>query len=97
MRALALRSGSRQTGPLLTFLRATEQEVQITGTATFLKEKNKNIHTIAIQAQKNHLLQGLRNFEESAIPELFKRHLGVVDEWMTASNKDSFEAVRRAS
>src|ERR671911_276387 len=67
----------------------------ITGTATFLKEKNKNVHAVAIQAQKNHLLQGLRNFEESAIPELFKRRLGVVDEWMTATNKDSFEAVRQ--
>jgi len=60
----------------------------------FLKEKNSNIHVIAIQAQKNHLLQGLRNFEESAIPELFKRRLGVVDEWMTATNKDSFESER---
>src|SRR5918994_1431299 len=67
----------------------------ITGTATFLKEKNKNVHAVAIQAQKNHLLQGLRNFEESAIPELFKRRLDVVDEWMTATNKDSFEAVRQ--
>lgn len=67
----------------------------ITGTGTFLKEKNRNIRVIAIQAQKNHLLQGLRNFEESTIPELFKRRLGVVDEWMTATNEDSFEAVRQ--
>lgn len=67
----------------------------ITGTGTFLKEKDRNIRVIAIQAQKNHLLQGLRNFEESAIPELFKRRLGVVDEWMTATNEDSFEAVRQ--
>jgi cysteine synthase B len=67
----------------------------ITGTAAFLKEKNKNIQVIAIQAQKNHLLQGLRNFEESAMPELFKRRLDVVDEWMTATNKDSFDSVRQ--
>ena len=67
----------------------------ITGTAAFLKEKNKNIQVIAIQAQKNHLLQGLRNFEESAMPELFKRRLAVVDEWMTATNKDSFDSVRQ--
>jgi cysteine synthase B len=67
----------------------------ITGTASFLKEKNKNIQVIAIQAQKNHLLQGLRNFEESAMPELFKRRLAVVDEWMTATNKDSFDSVRQ--
>lgn len=67
----------------------------ITGTATFLKEKNKNIQVVAIQAQRNHLLQGLRNFEESSMPELFKRRQGVVDQWMTATNKDSFESVRQ--
>ena len=66
----------------------------ITGTATFLKDKNKNVHVIAVQAQKNHLLQGLRNFEESSMPDLFKRREKVVDEWMTATNKDSFDAVR---
>jgi cysteine synthase B len=67
----------------------------ITGTATYLKEKNKNIHVIAVQAQKNHMLQGLRNFEESSMPDLFKRREKVVDEWMTATNKDSFDAVRQ--
>jgi cysteine synthase B len=67
----------------------------ITGTAAFLKERNKDVQVIAIQAQKNHLLQGLRNFEESAMPELFKRHLSVVDDWMTATNEDSFGAVRQ--
>ena len=66
----------------------------ITGTATFLKEMNKNISIIAIQAQKNHLLQGLRNFEESSMPDLFKRRESVVDEWMTATNYDSFEMVK---
>jgi cysteine synthase B len=67
----------------------------ITGTATYLKEKNRNIRIIAVQAQKNHLLQGLRNFEESSMPELFKRREQVVDEWMTATNKDSFDAVKQ--
>jgi cysteine synthase B len=67
----------------------------ITGTATYLKEKNRNVRIVAIQAQKNHLLQGLRNFEESSMPELFKRREKVVDEWMTATNKDSFDAVRQ--
>jgi cysteine synthase B len=67
----------------------------ISGTATFLKEKNKGVRAIAIQAQPNHLLQGLRNFEESSMPDLFKRRVGVVDEWITATNKDSFDAVRQ--
>ena len=66
----------------------------ITGTGTFLKEKNENLKVIAIQAQQNHLLQGLRNFEESSMPNLFKRRQGIVDDWMTATNQDSFNAVR---
>jgi cysteine synthase B len=66
----------------------------ITGTGTFLKEKNKNLKVVAIQAQQNHLLQGLRNFEESSMPDLFKRRESVVDRWMTATNQDSFNAVK---
>jgi S-sulfo-L-cysteine synthase (O-acetyl-L-serine-dependent) len=66
----------------------------ITGTGTFLKEKNKSIKVIAIQAQQNHLLQGLRNFEESSMPDLFKRREDIVDQWITATNQDSFRAVK---
>ena len=66
----------------------------ITGTGTFLKEKNKNLKVVAIQAQQNHLLQGLRNFEESSMPDLFKRREKVVDRWMTATNQDSFNTVK---
>lgn len=66
----------------------------ITGTGTFLKEKNKNMKVIAIQAQQNHLLQGLRNFEESSMPNLFKRRETIVDQWMTATNQESFDSVK---
>jgi cysteine synthase B len=66
----------------------------ITGTGTFLKENNKNLKVVAIQAQQNHLLQGLRNFEESSMPDLFKRRETVVDRWMTATNQDSFNTVK---
>ncbi len=66
----------------------------ITGVATYLKQKNRDVRIIAIQAQQNHLLQGLRNFEESAMPELFKRRQEIVDYWITATNKDSFEMAR---
>ena len=66
----------------------------ITGTATFLKEKNPDIRVIAVQAQKNHLLQGLRNFEESSMPDLFLRRKDVADEWFTATNNESFLMVK---
>src|SRR5919109_3186866 len=67
----------------------------ITGTGTFLKEKKRNLQVVAIQAQQNHLLQGLRNFEESSMPDLFKRREKVVDKWMTATNIDSFNMVKQ--
>jgi cysteine synthase B len=67
----------------------------ITGIASFLKEMNRSVTVIAIQAQRNHLLQGLRNFEESAMPELFSRRQEVVDKWMTATNDDSFKMVKQ--
>ena len=66
----------------------------ITGTATFLKEKNPDIWVIAVQAQKNHLLQGLRNFEESSMPDLFLRRKDVADDWFTATNDESFLMVK---
>ena len=66
----------------------------ITGTGAYLKGQNPNTRIIAVQAQKNHLLQGLRNFEESAMPELFRRRELLVDDWMTATNSDSFAAVK---
>lgn len=66
----------------------------ITGTATFLKEKNPHICVIAVQAQRNHLLQGLRNFEESAMPDLFVRRKHVADDWHTATNDESFLMVK---
>lgn len=66
----------------------------ITGVSTFLKEKNRNIKTIAVQPQKQHLIQGLRNYEESDMPPLFRRRQQVVDEWYTITNEESFKAAR---
>lgn len=85
----------KQTNGTVThFLAGAGTGGTVTGTAAYLKEKNPNIRIVAVQAQPNHLLQGLRNFEESAMPELFKRRESVVDEWFTATNKDSFDAAK---
>jgi S-sulfo-L-cysteine synthase (O-acetyl-L-serine-dependent) len=81
-------------GELTHFLTGCGTGGTITGIGTFLKEKNKKIKIVAIQAQKNHLLQGMRNFEESAMPELFLRRQKVVDEWLTATNEESFRLVK---
>src|SRR5574341_674004 len=84
-----------QTNRVLThFLSGCGTGGTITGTGAFLKKLNNKIKVIGIQAQQNHLLQGLRNFEESAKPELFVRREDIVDQMVTATNKESFDCVK---
>ena len=66
----------------------------ITGIGTYLKEKNPDVKIIGCQPQQNHLIQGWRNFEESAKPDLFLRRENVVDDWVSADNKESFGVVK---
>lgn len=66
----------------------------ITGIGAYLKEKNQHIKIIAVQPQQNHLIQGLRNFEESAKPDLFIKREQVVDDWITITNDEAFATVK---
>ncbi|MGI0063070.1 MAG: cysteine synthase family protein, partial [Nitrosotalea sp.] len=66
----------------------------ITGIGAYLKEKNPNIKVIAVQPQQNHLIQGLRNFEESSKPDLFIKREQVVDDWITITNEEAFASVK---
>jgi cysteine synthase B len=66
----------------------------ITGIGTYLKEKNPNVKIIGCQPQQNHLIQGWRNFEESAKPDLFLKRENVVDDWVSADNAESFSVVK---
>ena len=66
----------------------------ITGIGTYLKEKNPDVRIIGCQPQKDHLIQGWRNFEESAKPDLFIRRESVVDDWVDVTNEEAFGVVR---
>ena len=44
--------------------------------------------------QQNHLIQGWRNFEESAKPDLFLKRENVVDDWVSVDNKEAFSVVK---
>jgi cysteine synthase B len=69
----------------------------ITGVSTYLKEKNPSVNVVAVQPQKSHRLQGLRNLEESMMPELLKRRADVIDETVTVSNKEAFDTISTAA
>lgn len=66
----------------------------ITGIGTYLKEKNPKIKIIGCQPQQNHLIQGWRNFEESAKPDLFLKRESVVDDWVSVTNAEAFGVVK---
>ena len=66
----------------------------ITGIGTYLKEKNPEIKIIGCQPQQNHLIQGWRNFEESAKPDLFLKRENVVDDWISVTNAEAFGVVK---
>ena len=66
----------------------------ITGIGTYLKEKNPDIKIIGCQPQQNHLIQGWRNFEESAKPDLFLKRENVVDDWVSVDNDEAFSVVK---
>ena len=66
----------------------------ITGIGTYLKEKNPQIKIIGCQPQQNHLIQGWRNFEESAKPDLFLKRESVVDDWISVTNAEAFGVVK---
>jgi len=59
----------------------------------FLKKKNSNVKIIGCQPQQNHLIQGWRNFEESAKPDLFLKRENVVDDWVSVDNDEAFSVV----
>ncbi len=67
----------------------------ITGIGAFLKEKNPQVKIIGCQPQQNHLIQGWRNFEESAKPDLFLKRENVVDDWIFVDNDEAFSVVKK--
>lgn len=67
----------------------------ITGVAHYLKEKNPSIKIYAVEPQKGHHIQGLRNLEESLMPKLLEKRADLIDEWIRVSDDDAFKMVRK--
>jgi len=85
----------RQTGGRVThFFTGVGTGGTITGNGAYLKEKNPGVRVVGCQPQRNHLIQGWRNFEESAKPDLFLRREGVVDDWVSVTDDEAFGVVR---
>ena len=80
-------------GKVKTFITGIGTGGTITGVGTYLKENNSSIRVIVVQPQKNHNIQGLRDLDESEMPEILKRRYDVIDETITVSDDESFHMV----
>jgi cysteine synthase len=66
----------------------------LVGITKYLKVENPEVESIAVQPQKNHHIQGLRNFQESLEPEILRKNRNLIDSWIEVSDKESFEATK---
>src|SRR3990172_7692906 len=65
----------------------------ITGVAKYLKERNPDVRIIAIEPEKGHRLSGLKNFEESKMPEILDRSL--VDKTVRVPDEPAYRTTIR--
>ena len=85
----------RQTGGRVThFFTGVGTGGTITGIGAYLKEEKPGVNIVGCQPQQDHLIQGWRNFEESAKPDLFLKRESVVDDWISVTNAEAFGVVR---
>jgi cysteine synthase len=66
----------------------------IIGSARFLKNQNPDIEVIAVQPQKDHQIQGVRNFEESMKSIIFKDNESLIDGWVHVCDNEAFQAMK---
>ncbi len=62
------------------------------GVNRFLKEKNPEVRTVAIEPPEGHTIQGLKNMKESIVPKIYNPEM--LDEKITIGDGEAFETTR---
>ncbi|MDP6048832.1 MAG: pyridoxal-phosphate dependent enzyme [Candidatus Bathyarchaeota archaeon] len=65
----------------------------IIGSARYLKSQNPEIKIITVQPQRDHKIQGVRNFEESMKSIIFSDNEDLIDDWVHVGDKEAFQAM----
>ena len=63
------------------------------GVSRYLKECNENIRIVGVEPTLNHTIQGLKNMQESIVPEIYDRSR--LDEIIIMDDGTAFETTRR--
>ncbi|MCF7891320.1 cysteine synthase A [Candidatus Bipolaricaulota bacterium] len=62
------------------------------GTGRYLKEKKPSIKVVGVEPPQGHTIQGLKNMDEAAIPEIYQPEL--LDEKITIGDERAFRLAR---
>ncbi len=80
-------------GKVTHFVSALGTSGTLMGVGKGLKENNPNIKIIEAHPVKGHYIQGLKNFEEAIVPDLYDS--SIVDEKIMIESEDAFEMARQ--
>ena len=62
------------------------------GGGRYLKEKKPQVTILGIEPTEGHTIQGLKNMNESIVPEIY--HRDILDEKVTIEDEEAFEMTR---
>lgn len=62
------------------------------GVGRYLKEQKPGIRIVGVEPAKGHVIQGLKNMEESIVPKIY--HPEVLDEKITIEDEEAFKTTR---
>jgi cysteine synthase B len=83
---------SQTKGEVQAFVAGLGTTGTIMGVAKFMKEKKPGVMIVGVEPQKGHTIQGLKNMEESMVPEIFNPRQ--LDSRVYVSDDDSFQTSR---
>ena len=84
----------RQTGGVIdAFVAGMGTSGTLMGMSRFLREHSPGTQVIGIEPPGGHTIQGLKNMDESMVPEIYDRSM--LDKKRTVVDNDAFEITRR--
>jgi len=83
---------SQTNGEVDVFVAGMGTTGTLMGTGRYLKEQKPEVRIVGVEPTKGHIIQGLKNMEESIVPEIY--HPEVLDEKIIVEDNEAFRTAR---
>jgi cysteine synthase B len=84
---------SQTEGEIDVFVAGMGTTGTLIGVGRYLKEKKPDVRLIGVEPKKGHMIQGLKNMEESIIPKIYNSE--ALDEKINVEDDEAFEITRQ--